>query len=101
MVTGIIVDTFGELRVAGLEIENDSANVCFMCGKTKQEIDDIAESSSGFSKHIGFEHNMWDYVFYCAYLYEKRDKLKNDINNLERYVLTKLDQNDHTWLPAY
>jgi hypothetical protein len=35
IVSGIIIDTFANLREQENEIENDNENLCFICGKTK------------------------------------------------------------------
>lgn len=48
MVTGLIVDKFGDLRQRDEEIEKDSSTVCFMCGRSREDIDKLFNSNNGF-----------------------------------------------------
>lgn len=43
---------------------------------------------------------MWDYIYYCGFLYDKKKKMQIDLNDLENYVLQKLEAGDTSWLPA-
>lgn len=56
--------------------------------------------ANGFEYHITEQHNLWDYLFFIAYLeYSKKTSSGQALSNTERYVVDKLAQKDHTWLP--
>lgn len=39
---------------------------------------------------------MWNYVFYLAYL---KDKRKSDYNGIETYITEKMKNYDNSWFP--
>lgn len=41
---------------------------CFVCGFDMETLDKSSDSDKGFAFHIKYEHHMWNYVFYFAYL---------------------------------
>ena len=55
----------------------------------------------GFYSHISFDHNMWNYVYYCAYLYEKKKHTPKDLRDSEKEIIQKLENYDNSWIPAY
>ena len=61
IITGIIIDTFGELRGTKADIENDESNVCFVCSLKR---DQFERQGRKFSDHIELEHNRWNYIYY-------------------------------------
>jgi hypothetical protein len=98
IISGIIIDKFGELRARREEYYQDCENNCFICGKTKKELDQDMNSPR-FEHHIKFEHNLWDYVYFIANIQEmKRNNVEN-ITYVEQYVIDKLERNDNSWLP--
>ena len=101
MISGIIIDKFGALRERDESIERDCHNLCFICGRNKETIDKLYDSNDGFNKHIFFDHYMWDYIYYSAYIYEKQERMAGELNDLEKYVVKKLENYDHSWIPAY
>lgn len=50
MISGVIIDKFGDIREKTEEMEADKESKCFICGKPR-EICDI-ESKTGFKVHI-------------------------------------------------
>ena len=61
IITGIIIDTFGELRGQKAEIEKDEQNVCFICSV---ERDQFERKGLKFADHTEEEHNPWNYLYY-------------------------------------
>lgn len=57
--------------------------VCFVCGIEMEKLDKSSDSDKGFEFHIKYEHYMWNYIFYRAYL-EFKDSTEYDGN--ESYV---------------
>lgn len=100
ILSGIIIDKFGELREDNEEKLKDSMNECFICGQSREELEKEL-GYDGFRYHTLFEHNMWDYLFFIGYIKHKRNTFVNDYMELERYVLEKLDIDDNTWMPCY
>lgn len=44
---------------------------------------------------------MWNYIYYCAYLDEKRKKKPKELKDMEKEILKKIDNYDNSWIPAY
>ena len=58
-VSGLIIDSFGELRDKEETLTNEMATKCFVCGLPKSKFDRIPH---GFDNHINKEHNMSHYM---------------------------------------
>ncbi|CDW74252.1 UNKNOWN [Stylonychia lemnae] len=101
MISGIIIDKFGALREQDDNIDRDSKTCCFICGQSKESIDKMYDGVGGFYSHISFDHNMWNYIYYCAYLYEKKKNTPKDLRDSEKEIIQKLENYDNSWLPAY
>lgn len=54
------------------------------------------EAGMGFTEHIRYEHYMWNYIYYYAYL---KHKDPNDYNGNESYVNEKIEIKDISWMP--
>lgn len=100
IVTGLITDTFGTLRENNQKILDDENTNWFICDKTRDELEKEF-GVDGFENHFKHDHNLWDYLFYIAYLNCKGMKWDNTLTTGERYVVDKLDKGDNTWLPCY
>lgn len=57
--TGLIIDSFGELRDKEETLTNEMQTKCFVCGLPKNEFDHIPH---GFDNHTAREHNMAHYM---------------------------------------
>ena len=68
--TGLIIDSFGELRDREETLTNEMATKCFICGQTKSTFDRVPH---GFERHISREHNMAHYMFFLLYLIKKKE----------------------------
>ena len=99
MITGIIIDTFGELRQKNYERYIDSKSSCFICEKSLEDLEKLY-GTDGFNYHINTHHNLWDYLFFIAYLHTKM-KTGKQLNTLELYTYRKIENDDQTWLPCY
>ena len=80
IVSGIIIDTFGELRDLRSAIDKDMESKCFICGIESTQ---FQRYGNGFDTHVREEHNMWQYVFLQQYLAEKE---KSEFTGQESYV---------------
>ena len=90
---GIIIDTFGELRNIQSENENDRNNICFICQLSS---DDCLTKNINFDKHVNEVHNIWNYVYFLAYLHLNNP---NNFNRVENSVWEKLENEEYSWLP--
>ena len=61
VLTGLIIDAFGELRDQIEQVRTDMESSCFICGIGKEYFD---KSPHGFEKHVLNEHNFANYL--CA-----------------------------------
>ena len=100
IISGIIIDTFAELRQKNDEIQEDAKTYCFVCDKTRDELEKMY-GANGFDYHINQHHNLWDYLFFIAYLETKQENENNILDTSERYVIEKIDKEDHSWMPCY
>jgi len=80
---GIIIDTFGELRNTQTENENDRNNICFICQLSS---DACLTRNIDFEKHVNSVHNIWNYVYFLAYLHLNNP---NNFNRVENSVWEK------------
>jgi hypothetical protein len=90
---GIIIDTFSELRNIQTENENDRKNICFICQLSS---DACLARNIDFDKHVNNIHNIWNYVYFLAYLHLSNP---NSFNRVEDSVWKKLEEQDYSWLP--
>ena len=90
---GIIVDTFAALREKTYKIEEDKKNTCFICQITR---DGAMNKNINFEQHVKNVHNIWNYVYFIAYLHINNEK---NFKSLETKVLNKIKEGDTSWLP--
>jgi len=93
VVFGIIIDSFGELRMRNLAIKHDMENNCFICGVDRFTLD---TKGGGFPLHIRMHHNMWLYLYMIVYL---REKDPTEYNGWEQHVANMLAQEDVGFFP--
>lgn len=95
---GIILDSFGELRMAEADKKAHMDNTCFVCGLSRVELDTKHiehehniehDTKPGFEKHIEHEHNMWHYLYLAVHL---KEKPPTEYNGWETYVMSQLSQ---------
>ena len=86
IVAGIIIDTFGSLREEENTKNKDIEDKCFICGNLKTDFDrnsELGPYAGGFKHHIKFNHYMWNYLYFLAYL---KYKDPNEFTGIESYI---------------
>ena len=96
LVYGIIIMTFSVLRSEKADREDNTANICFICGIDRAEFDRASEKGDGFKLHIKFDHNMWNYVKFMIFLWEQD---RDDDDGLEQFVRRAILANDLNRFP--
>lgn len=95
ILSGIIIDTFGELRQESDEKTKDKKNFCFICGLNRKDLDHLGAKVT-YNDHILKKHNMWNYLFYMAYIKEKKSV---NFTGIETYVNDCMKHKDISWFP--
>jgi hypothetical protein len=93
IILSIIIDSFAELRNQRQTIKHDMANICFICGLSKEHFHRAEET---FNLHTKKTHFMWHYVFFVVGLKAKPNELQTGFESL---VELKLLEKDLTWFP--
>lgn len=68
IVSGIMIDTFAELRDSRQKIEDDKKNMCFICGLERVQLE---KNQEVFETHVRDKHFLWNYIFYMYSLSKK------------------------------
>ena len=92
IVSGIIIDNFGERRSKRDELREYQLSRCFVWGKLDNDILD-------FSHHTKYLHNCWDYVYYIGIL--KNTEFKDLKDSTDIYVKKMIESNNSEWFPCY
>ena len=95
LVSGIIIDTFSEMRGNKQAVEEDVMNTCFICNIDRE---DFETSNILFSDHIKNDHNMWKYAWFMIYLDEKDH---TEFDGIEQFCFELIEKHDNStrWLP--
>jgi hypothetical protein len=93
VVSGIIIDSFAELRAKKEEVRDDIVNTCFVCNIEREDFEQL---NLPFIQHIKHEHNLWDYVFFRMYLESKESV---DYSGLESYCFAQIREQKISWFP--
>ena len=99
IISGIIIDTFSELRQKNYDRNLDSISTCFICEKSREDLEK-KYGTNGFEFHVNSQHNIWDYLFFIAYLHTKMESGRQ-LNTIERYTYQKIESDDQSWFPCY
>jgi len=70
IISGLIIDTFSEMRSDQERVEEDINGNCFICGIDR---DDFEKAGVKFHEHTRHHHNMWKYLHLELHL-EFKDK---------------------------
>ncbi|CAE8725672.1 unnamed protein product [Polarella glacialis] len=93
IISGIIIDTFANMR-ADLQAKNDDQqNNCFMCGINRSMME---QKMVKFDFHVFQEHYMWSYARFLMYLEATKGA---ELNGPESWVKEKLLSADYTFYP--
>lgn len=106
IVSGLMTDTFKELRSQQDLITFDEDNTCYVCGVNRETIErngEILNDSyrTAANKDLPVHedrHNRFNYLYY---IYMLRTKDKTDFSGLEYEVMNKIKAEDMSWLPSY
>lgn len=98
IITGIVIDGFGDLKAEKEEAEEDLNSICFVCNVTRFRAD---QEGIGFDKHIKLEHNPRSYLFFLIYLQRKEWV---DMTGQEKFIYSKVwpsgtEKRDFRWIP--
>jgi len=84
IITGIIINTFGELRDERQTIETALNTKCYICGIDAAEFE---RHGNGFKHHQVYEHSIWDYCYCRIYLESKEE---SEYTGVETYIDDKI-----------
>jgi len=87
IITGIIINTFGELRDERQKIETAINTKCYICGIDAAEFE---RHGNGFKHHKVYEHSIWDYCYCRIYLESKEE---SEYTGVETYIDDKIKDN--------
>jgi hypothetical protein len=90
IVSGIIIDAFGDSRGEMQDTEDDQSNNCFICGIERSKFE------NDWQQHYKFQHNMWDYIYFIALLDMKDEE---EYTGEEQYVAQEIAKKKVTWMP--
>jgi len=94
MITGIIIDTFADMRQVNNDIEADMKNMCFICSQPR---DLFERHGVVFQSHIKQDHNMWAYLYYNMYI---DSKPASDRTGIEVQLAKMLQSQSLLWFPT-
>ena len=94
IIYGLILDTFSILNKNEDESRADRENKCFICGKTRSDIERL--TSKPFKYHTENEHCEWNYIFFMAYLEYKE---KTEYSGIESYIQDHIGRKEVDWIP--
>ena len=80
IISGIIIDSFGEKRAKRDEMADDNNNFCFICNF---ERDEFERNQIDYEDHIKHYHYMWHYIWLIMHL---EDKPREDYTGAEEYI---------------
>jgi hypothetical protein len=93
IITGIIIDTFADLRMERNAIEDDIMNKCFVCSLNREVFE---RARLKFQDHINIEHNKWNYLFYSMYI---SDKPSTELSGIERRIKKLMEIQSTKYFP--
>ncbi|EAR85423.2 transmembrane protein, putative (macronuclear) [Tetrahymena thermophila SB210] len=94
IITGIMTDTFAELRDQIHFSETDKRNKCYICGIEKLTLENQGEQ---FDLHIQL-HDVWKYSYYIYTINQKNEEQNTGI---ELQIKKMIQKEDISWLPDY
>ena len=86
MFLSIIIDYFNETRENSENFESNLESQCIVCGIDREKIEKInSNDKNAFEKHITYNHNVFNYIYYLMYLQSSSNKdeiIDNSVWNL-------------------
>ncbi len=96
VIKGITIDIFVELRQLKEAREEDTKERCFISGIDKLVFNRALGNRNAFDVHIKRDQNLWNYVYYCIFIWEQD---KDDDDGLEYYVRHCIEDGELQWFP--
>lgn len=93
IISGIIIDTFGEKRTKAEGIQDDTMSKCFICNIPNEEFE---RAGVPHTYHIEHEHNYSHYLWYMMKLQRKQP---NKLSVTEKYFLENMSKNQIQHMP--
>jgi len=93
IISGIIIDSFSELKEAQQAVDEAMTSMCFICSLTQSELE---RQRVKFEKHILEDHYMWSYARFLLY-FETTEN--SSLNGPESYVAKLISQNNMNFFP--
>lgn len=85
IISGIMTDTFAEMRDNRNFMETDKKNFCYICGITRTTLE---KQEQTFEEHIK-KHSLWEYLFY---IYSLKIKEETEYTGIEYMITDKLEK---------
>lgn len=96
IITGVILDQFSILREIGNERQHFLDHTAFISHIPRNEYEEISQSFK-FSELTDEHQNMWNYVFFIAYLSQKDAA---DYSGCESMIMNQKQEGNTQWLPC-
>jgi len=93
IISGIIIDSFSELKEAQAAVNEAMSSMCFICSLSQSELE---RARVKFDKHILEDHYMWSYARFLLYL---EDEDKSNLTGPESYVKKLVSENNTSFVP--
>ena len=94
ILAGIIISNYGALRVMNDSNLEDQREKCFICGISKDEIEE--KTKKPFRYHRKYEHSEWNYIFFILYT---RSKPSSEFSGIETLVDQAVRKGEIDWIP--
>jgi hypothetical protein len=94
IVSTVIMDTFTTLREKGESDSEDREKKCFICSEQRDIIERLTNKE--FRRHTEKEHNVWNYIYFLAYILKKE---QTEHTGIESYVHHCYRLFDISWFP--
>jgi hypothetical protein len=92
--TGIIIDSFAQMREQKKQRTLDKRTKCFICSHDRAIIDRVG---GGFDRHCEKDHNVWHYLCFFVHL---RRKDPTEFTGAEAFCAKQLESDGIGWLPV-
>ncbi|GMH85943.1 hypothetical protein TL16_g10388 [Triparma laevis f. inornata] len=96
VVTGIILDTFGELREEVNDRADKMENETYISGITREKIEELEGNAVDFTQVNQQHQDKWNYLYFLIYL---NNKETSEMNGAEAFVHKAVGEEDTCWLP--
>ncbi|KAK3256398.1 hypothetical protein CYMTET_34467, partial [Cymbomonas tetramitiformis] len=94
IVTGLIIDSFLQIRLVEKECEEEAQQKCYVCSLERMEME--LKHKLSFREHIRSVHNPWSYIAYLLYLANKDTE---KLSAIETFVQQQLEEGLVEWIP--